>query len=55
MATGDVGYISDEGFFILVAKDMILAVVRTFIPVIEACLLIKYIEAAVVGIEHPIG
>ena len=58
MATGDVGYISDEGLLYICGrvKDMILRGGENVYPSeVEACLL-EYpscIEAAVVGIEHP--
>ena len=59
MATGDVGYISDEGLLYICGrvKDMILRGGENVYPSeVEACLL-EYpscIEAAVVGIEHPV-
>lgn len=58
MATGDVGYISDEGLLYICGrvKDMILRGGENVYPSeVEACLL-EYpgcIEAAVVGIDHP--
>ena len=58
MATGDLGYISDEGLLYICGrvKDMILRGGENVYPSeVEACLL-EYpgcIEAAVVGIKHP--